>query len=293
MHWFKTAFQIKGSVLIAIYPRVIFCGIFGVFISLLYYFKFPVSQPILATVIPSIVLGLLLVFRTNTAYERFWEGRKSWGSMVNNVRNLARQIWVSVDEIAVEDKKDKISALYLLVAFAVTTKLHLRGETVNSELEGLISPSRLIKLQTMNHPPLEVAFWIGDYLQLQYSRNCLNSYQLISIQELLNNLVDNLGACERILKTPMPLAYAIHLKQLLLLYCILLPFQLVESLGWLTGVITSLISFTLFGIEAIGLEIENPFGYDANDLPLDKICHTMKRNIDDLISLTPNTRSRI
>jgi ion channel-forming bestrophin family protein len=293
MHWFKTAFQIKGSVLVAIYPRVIFCGIFGVFISLLYYLKLPVSQPILATVIPSIVLGLLLVFRTNTAYERFWEGRKSWGSMVNNVRNLARQIWVSVDEVALEDKKDKISALYLLVAFAVTTKLHLRGETVNSELEGLISPSRLIKLQTMNHPPLEVAFWIGDYLQLQYSRNCLNSYQLISIQELLNNLVDNLGACERILKTPMPLAYAIHLKQLLLLYCILLPFQLVESLGWLTGVITSLISFTLFGIEAIGLEIENPFGYDANDLPLDKICQTMKRNIDDLISLTPNTRSRI
>ena len=291
MHWFKTAFQIKGSVLVAIYPQVIFCGIFGVFISVLYYFKLPVSQPILASVIPSIVLGLLLVFRTNTAYERFWEGRKCWGSMVNNVRNLARQIWVSVDEISPEDKKDKISALYLLIAFAVTTKLHLRGETVNSELEGLISSSRLIKLQTMNHPPLEVAFWIGDYLQQQYNHNCLNSYQLTAIQELLNNLVDNLGACERILKTPMPLAYAIHLKQLLLLYCILLPFQLVESLGWFTGVITSLISFTLFGIEAIGLEIENPFGYDANDLPLDKICHTMKRNIDDLISLTPNTRS--
>jgi ion channel-forming bestrophin family protein len=292
MHWFKTAFQIKGSILVAIYPQVIFCGIFGVFISVLYHFKFPVSKPILASVIPSIVLGLLLVFRTNTAYDRFWEGRKSWGSMVNNVRNLARQIWVSVDEITPEDKIDKISTLYLLVAFAVTTKLHLRGETVNSELEGLISPSRLIKLQTMNHPPLKVAFWIGDYLQHQYNRDCLNSYQLISIQELLNHLVDNLGACERILKTPMPIAYAIHLKQLLLAYCILLPFELVESLTWLTGVITSLVSFTLFGIEAIGFEIENPFGYDANDLPLDRICHTMKRNIDDLISMTPNARSR-
>lgn len=286
------AFQIKGSVFVAIYPQVIFCGFFGVFISVLYYFKLPVSQPILASVIPSIVLGLLLVFRTNTAYDRFWEGRKCWGSMVNNVRNLARQIWVFVDEINPEDKIDKISALYLLVAFAVTTKLHLRGEAVNGELEGLISPSRLIKLQTMNHPPLEVAFWIGDYLQLQYNRNCLSSYQLISIQELLNHLVDNLGACERILKTPMPIAYATHLKQLLILYCILLPFQLVESLGWMTGVVTSLVGFTLFGIEAIGLEIENPFGYDANDLPLDKICNTIKRNIDDLISLTPSARSR-
>jgi putative membrane protein len=139
----------------------------------------------------------------------------------------------------------------------------------------------------MNNPPLEVAFWIGDYLQHQYNRSCLNSYQLVSMQGLLNILVDNLGSCERILRTPMPLAYAIHLKQLLLLYCLLLPFQIVEELGWWTGLISALVSFTLLGIEAIGLEIENPFGYDENDLPLDTICTTMKRNIDDLTSLTP------
>ncbi|MFH7027398.1 MAG: bestrophin family protein [Heteroscytonema crispum UTEX LB 1556] len=289
--WFQTTFQYKGSVIAAIYKRVILSGFFGVFISVLYNFKLPVSQPILESVIPSIVLGLLLVFRTNTAYERFWEGRKCWGSIVNNVRNFARQIWVCVQEITPEDKDNKIATLYLLVAFAVSTKLHLRGEIVNSEIEELMPTTRYIKLKTMNHPPLEIAFWIGDYLQQQYNRDCLNSYQLTSIQDLLNNLVDNLGACERILKTPMPLAYAIHLKQLLLLYCLLLPFQLVESLGWWTGLIVALISFTLFGIEAIGLEIENPFGYDANDLPLDTICKTMKRNIDDLISLTPGVRS--
>jgi putative membrane protein len=287
-YWFRTATQIKGSILKAIYRRVLFCGLFGVIISTLYYYKLPVSQPILESVIPSIVLGLLLVFRTNTAYERFWEGRKCWGSMVNNVRNLARQIWVSVDVMSLEDKDNKIATLRLLPAFAVTTKLYLRGETVNSEVQELMSSSRYIKLKTMNNPPLEVAFWIGDYLQQQYHRNCLNSYQLISIQQLLNNLVDNLGACERILKTPMPLAYSIHLKQLLLIYCILLPFQLVENLGWWTGLIVALISFTLFGIEAIGIEIENPFGYDANDLPLENICNTMKLNIEDLISLSPN-----
>ena len=107
------------------------------------------------------------------------------------------------------------------------------------------------------------------------------------MQKLLDMLVDNLGACERILKTPMPLAYAIHLKQLLLLYCFLLPFQIVANLHWWTGLISALLSFTLLGIEAIGLEIENPFGYDENDLPLDAICKTMRLNIDDLISLTP------
>ncbi|HYW18767.1 MAG TPA: bestrophin family ion channel [Nodularia sp. (in: cyanobacteria)] len=286
--WFQIALQIKGSVIIAIYKRVIGCGLFGVFVSILYYFKLSVSQPILESVIPSIVLGLLLVFRTNTAYERFWEGRKCWGSIVNNVRNLARQILISIDEISAEDRKSKIAALYLLVAFAVATKLHLRGEFVMNELEELIPDSKYKKLQNMNNPPLEIAFWIGDYLQQQYKQNCLNSYQLTAMQELLNNIVDNLGSCERILKTPIPLAYAIHLKQLLLLYCCLLPFQLVENLEWWTGLIVALISFTLFGIEAIGLEIENPFGYDANDLPLDAICHTMKRNIDDLISLSPS-----
>ncbi|HEY9801207.1 MAG TPA: bestrophin family ion channel [Leptolyngbyaceae cyanobacterium] len=290
--WVQIAFQFRGSVISTIYQRVICCGLFGLFVTLLYQLKVPVSQPILGTVIPSIVLGLLLVFRTNTAYERFWEGRKCWGSIVNNTRNIARQIWVSIEEVSPKDREAKIAVLNLLVAFAVATKLHLRGETVNQELEELISTSRYYTLKNMNHPPLEIAFWIGDYLQYQHHRNCLNSYQLTSIQELLNNLVDNLGACERILRTPMPLAYSIHLKQLLLLYCCLLPFQMVESLGWWTGLIVGLVSFTLFGIEAIGLEIENPFGYDANDLPLDAICKTMKRNIDDLTSLSPNVRSQ-
>lgn len=289
--WFITAFQIKGSVISAIYQQVIFCGIFGVFISILHHYKLPVSQPILGTVIPSIVLGLLLVFRTNTAYERFWEGRKIWGSMVNTIRNLARQIWVSVDENSLEDKDNKIIALNLLVAFAVATKLHLRGEKPNSELEELMPAEKFQNLKIVNNTPIEIAFWIGDYLQQQYNLHRLNIYQLISMQELLNNLVDNLGASERILKTPIPLAYAIHLKQLLLLYCLLLPFQVVESLDWWTGLISALVSFSLLGIEAIGLEIENPFGYDTNDLPLDNICTNMKRNIDDLMSLRPSVQS--
>ncbi len=291
--WLQIAFQLKDSIILRTYKRVIGYGFFGIFVSLLYHLKLPVSHPILESVIPSIVLGLLLVFRTNTAYDRFWEGRKCWGSMVNHTRNLTRQIWVSIDELKPEDKENKIATLRLVVAFSVATKMHLRGEVVNSELEEFMSSSRYLKLKSMNNPPLEVAFWIDDYLQKQYNRNCLNKYQLTAMQELLNNLVDNLGACERILKTPIPLAYTIHLKQLLLLYCVLLPFEIVESLGWWTGLITALISFTLFGIEAIGLEIENPFGYDANDLPLDVICNTMKRNLEDLISLTPDVRARL
>jgi ion channel-forming bestrophin family protein len=286
-YWFRDTLKIRGSVIPAVLPRTVICGLFGLLVSLLHQLGLPVSLPALASIIPNIVLGLMLVFRTNTAYERFWEGRKLWGSLVNATRNLARQIWVSVLEKDEGDRPAKETTLKLLVAFAVATKLHLRQEPVNQELKDLISPSRYFKLKAMNNPPLEVAFWIGDYLQQQHERDRLNIYQLTAMQQLLNVMVDNLGGCERILKTPIPMAYAIHLKQLLLIYCLTLPFQLISDLGWWTGLIVALISFTLFGIEAIGIEIENPFGRDANDLPLDAICETMLRNIEDLISLSP------
>ncbi len=276
--------------ILAILPRVVLCSAFGVFISILHHFGFSVSWTILSGVVPSIVLGLLLVFRTNTAYERFWEGRKAWGMLVNTVRNFARQIWGAIEEGEQEDRKAKIETLRLLVAFAVAVKLHLRSEPLNSEVEELMSQERYEVLKTMNHPPLEIAFWIADYLQLQHERNCLNTYQLSAMLKLLDAMVDVLGACERILKTPIPLAYSIHLKQLLLIYCLSLPFQMVNELNGWTGLVVGLISFTVFGIEQIGIEIENPFGYDPDDLPLDTICKTMQRNIEDLITLAPCVR---
>lgn len=287
--WLRVATQVKGSVIPAVFKRVIGCGIFGVFISILHFYKVSVSYPILGTIVPSIVLGLLLVFRTNTAYDRFWEGRRLWGSMNNSVRNLSRQMWVNIATETPEDKKKKIVFMRLLVAFAIATKLHLRDESIDQEeLQDLIPTAQYFQLKNFNNPPLELAFWIGDYLQQQYQRNCINSYQLEAMQKLLDNLVDSLGGCERILRTPMPLAYAIHLKQLLLIYCLLLPFQLVNSLQWLTGLVVGLISFTLLGIEEIGIEIENPFGYDDNDLPLDQICASMRHNLEDLITLNPS-----
>jgi putative membrane protein len=289
--WFQVALQLKGSVVPAVLGRTIFCGLFGLFVTLLFYLRQPVALPILASLIPNIVLGLLLVFRTNTAYERFWEGRKCWGTLVNTVRNLARQIWIAVKAQDEGDRRQKITALKMLVAFCIAMKQHLRQESINEELEALLPGDRYRKLKGMNHPPLEIAFWIGDYLQQQYERNMLNIYQLNAMHKLLDQMVDMLGGCERILKTPMPLAYAIHLKQLLLLYCLSLPFQMVGSLGWWTGPTVALISFTLFGIEEIGIEIENPFGHDPNDLPLDAICNTMLRNIEDLVTLTPHAET--
>ena len=257
---------------------------FGLLISIIHYYYIDVGLPILSSVVPSIVLGLLLVFRTNTAYERFWEGRILWGSLVNAIRNLARMIWVSVIEKSPEDREEKIIILHLLVVFAIATKLHLRGKPINSEVIDLIPKYWYERLHKVHNPPLQVALLIGEYLQEQFERDCINSYQLTAMLKLLDAMVNVLGGCERILKTPIPVAYSIHLKQLLLIYCLTLPFQLVTELAWWTAPIVSVISFTVFGIEQIGIEIENPFGHDANDLPLESICETIQINIEELIN---------
>jgi ion channel-forming bestrophin family protein len=290
LSWFEIALRIKGSVIPTILNRVLICGIFGLFISILSDQKINVSAKTLGGIVPSIVLGLLLVFRTNTAYERFWEGRKAWGTIVNNIRNLSRSIWVAIAEDNPIHRKEKEQTLNLLVAFAVAVKLHLRSQPIDEKLARLVSPMQSLKLQTANNVPLEIAFWIGDYLQAKQEQGQISLYQMSELQNILNSMVDALGACERILRTPMPLAYAIHLKQLILLYCLLLPFQVVEELKWWTAPAVALVSFTLFGIEAIGVEIENPFGTDPNDLPLDTICNTIQGNIDDLINIEPHYR---
>ena len=292
-NWFKLAFQLRGSVISAIYQRVIGFGLFSFFISVLYYFKVPVSQPILGTIIPSIVLGLLLVFRTNTAYERFWEGRRLWGNLVNDARNMAWQIGAMMNDIEPEDRARRIAVMRLVAAFPVACKLCLRSEPVNSELEDLMSRSQYLQLKTINNPPLQIVSWIADYLQQQYQRGnaVLHYSHVVFLQTTVKSMMDSLGHCERILRTPLPLAYSIHLKQLLLIYCLLLPFQLVKDLGWGTGLFVSLISFTLLGIEEIGLEIENPFGYDTNDLPLDNICNTIKDEIEEYITYNVSLKS--
>jgi ion channel-forming bestrophin family protein len=283
-NWLRIALKAKGSVIPSIAGRVTGCALFGVLVSVLFYYRLPVYHKSLANTIPAVVLGLLLVFRTNTAYDRFWEGRKAWGAINNNVRNLARAVWLAVEEKQPSDYPRKIAALRLLPAFAIATKLHLRSQPLSEELAAELSPTQFGQLAKVQHPALQIAFWLSDYLQSEQQRGHLNIFQMNDLQKLINNLVDMLGTCERILRTPMPLAYSIHLKQLLLIYCLLMPFQFVGELGWWTGPIVGLVSFTLLGIEAIGVEIENPFGNDPNDLPLDNICANMQQMVEDVIS---------
>ncbi|MGL5807963.1 MAG: bestrophin family protein [Xenococcaceae cyanobacterium] len=296
IHGLQVISRLGETLLHGIVPWILVCGGYGFLVSLVaqtgHLPAFLRENKVLPNVVVclNVILSLLLVFRTNTAHDRFWEGRRLWGAMVNVVRNLARGIWIIIEEQGIKDRTDKEAAMRLVVAFAVAMKLHLRRDPMNAELKPLMSARQYQQIQAVNHGPLEIAFWIGEYLQHQYERQQINVFQLTSLHAMLDEMVDILGGCERILKTPVPLAYTIVLKALLGVYFMVLPLQLVGGLGWWTGAIAGFVSLLLLAINEVGAEIEEPFGHDPNDLPLDFICKTIQRNIEDLIELAPHSR---
>lgn len=165
--WFRQLLRLRGSVIPAVLPRTLLCMVFAGLIYALHQRQWPVSVPILGTLVPSLVLGLLLVFRTNTSYERFWEGRKLWGNVITLSRNLARHIWVAIAAPHPADHQAKVEAIHLLPAFAVAMKLHLRGQAPNSDLASLVSAPQFARLQTLQNPPLQITLWLAEYLQGQ------------------------------------------------------------------------------------------------------------------------------
>ena len=262
LHWILVVLRLESSVVPVIFPWFLFCGLYGYLVSLLYSLDFPIAFSEQSAVLTNAVLSfnigftLLLVFRTNTAHARFWEGRQLWGALVNTVRNLTQGIYTVVKEQQEQDRIEKEAILRLVVAFTVSVKLHLRAECLDEQIASLMSTNQFFKLDNMEHPTLQIAFWIRNYLQYQHERDCLNIYQLTTLHKLVDDMIDILGGCERILKTPLPLIYTIKLRQLLLIFCLILPLEIVSTLNWWTGIIIAFVSFTLLSIEQIGSEIE-------------------------------------
>ena len=167
-----------------------------------------------------------------------------------------------------------------VAAFGYGLKQHLRGEDIDPEMKRLVSSQLLVRLQGAQSVPLELLLELGGYLQGCYGRRQVTLYQLSDLHRLVDSLSEVVGSCERILTTPVPLAYSIHLRQLLYVYCLTIPFVFVDEFGLWTAVVVGLVAFTVFGIEEIGLEIENPFGRDPNDLPLDGICGGVREYVE-------------
>lgn len=275
----------RGSILPKVLPRVALYTALAILVLLTHTYTGGSVPFGLFTFTPDLVLGMMLVFRTNTAYDRFWEGRKAWETIVSASRNITRQLLILVVEQTRRDKDEKRQAVKLIPAYAFALKAHLRGQANLTELENFLSPDRLHLLAQTPDRPITLLFWLGDYLRWQYQQQRLSSHQFATLERGLSQLIDALGVCERILRTPLPFAYSVHLRHILMLYCVFFPFRLVSQLGWVTVPVTAIASFVVLGIEEIALEIENPFGKDANDLPLAQFCNQIAQDVERLLSL--------
>ncbi|MSP62565.1 MAG: hypothetical protein EXR72_19985 [Myxococcales bacterium] len=230
-----------------------------------------------------LALGLLIVFRTNASYDRFWEGRKAWGTIVNETRNLAR----GASTLLAAEPALVARLLRWTIAFPYATMASLRGTSGLGPVAGELPAAEVVEREgalAARHTPLAVARRITEQLAVARERGLLSDWLFAHLDENVQILVDAMGACERIQKTPLPFAYAVHLRRALVAYCATLPLALLSSFGWLTIPATIVLCSILFGIEEIGVEIENPFGSDDNDLPLEAICESISASLNEVLA---------
>lgn len=225
------------------------------------------------------VLSMLLIFRTNTAYERWWEGRKLWGSLVNNSRNLALKLQALLGPEAAADRAMFRS---LIVNFVVAAKEHLRRGVTAEGLQPAGAHRVEDFLQARHVPNRVLATLYTEVARLQKSGR-LSGEQLLFLNAELQSFADNLGACERIRKTPIPYAYSLFLKKIIFLYVFTMPIGFVLDYGYWAVPIVAFVFYAFASIEVIAEEIEDPFGTDSNDLPLDAICDTIRSNLDEIL----------
>lgn len=278
-NWRDHLFDIKGSMVRDIGYRVLACVIVAVGVTWVHHHHVHLGVPEKGHALIGIALGLLLVFRTNASYDRFWEGRKQWGAIVNETRNLVRGAVV----LLARDPELLGRLVRWTQAFPYAVMHKLRDARGLGPPGEALPPAEARQALEAEHVPLWCARRMTAALAEARDKGLVSDYLFASLDQNVQQLVDYMGACERIHRTPLPFAYVVHLRRALLLYCLTLPFALLDTFGWWTVVVTLLISYTLLGIEEIGVEIEDPFGIDDNDLPLEQICATIERNLGALL----------
>lgn len=225
------------------------------------------------------VLSLFLVFRTNTAYDRWWEGRKQWGALVNVSRTLAMR----VKEFS-SNEEDHAHFREAIPSFVAALRDHLRPGTMKVP----VPPSGASFAHT-EHVPNAWAQSMERRASGMKSTGAIDGQQHWLIAQNIERMVDILGACERILKTPIPYSYSMFMKKFIFLYVITLPLGFVDMFGWWSIVVVMLVFYILVSVELIAEEIEDPFGVDENDLPLDALTQTIQKNVHEILGRSPSS----
>lgn len=220
------------------------------------------------------VISLLLVFRTNTAYDRWWEGRKQWGSLVNNSRNLAMKI-----SAMIRDKEDRNFYKKIIPTYAFVLEKHLKDEDVAKELFEDVD----LELDHHRHKPNRIALALITHTYRMYETQKITGDQLIVLNAEIQSFTDICGACERIKNTPIPFSYSTFLKKFIFMYVMTLPFGYVFQLGYYVVPVVIFVFYVLASLELIAEEIEDPFGNDANDLPTEEIANKIKKHVEELL----------
>lgn len=220
------------------------------------------------------VISLLLAYRTNTAYDRWWEGRKLWGSLVNSSRNLALKL-----SVMLSDENDKKFLRQVIPAYASILSKHLSNKEVSKMLYENID----LEIDHEKHKPNQVAKSIFEKINELYKSGKITGDQLITINNELQTFTDVCGACERIKNTPIPYSYSAFIKKFIFFYIMTLPFGYAFSLGYYSIPVVIFTFYVLASLELIAEEIEDPFGDDANDLPTEKISENIKKHVEEIL----------
>ncbi|MBB2148381.1 bestrophin family protein [Pedobacter gandavensis] len=219
------------------------------------------------------VISMLLVFRTNTSYDRWWEGRRLLGGLTNVSRNFA----IKIKSLRL-NKEDEEFFEYAIPKFAFALKEHLR------EKQYFGKNSLLIAVDGGKHIPIQIASSISTRVYDLLAAGKISNEQLIILNADVEKFMDICGGCERIRRTPIPYSYSAFIKKFIFVYVITLPIGWVFSLGYYVVPIVPFILYVLAGLELIAEEIEDPFGEDANDLPVDDICNNIEKHVGEILN---------
>ncbi len=224
----------------------------------------------------SAIIGLLLIFRNNSAYERWWEGRKLWGQLVNESRNLAVKTKCYADGLS---EKERSEFALLISKFAYALKTHLRGTHDSETLKALNIPDR------NQHVPSAIVSIIYSKLKQWRQRGIIDHWEQLQIDKHSSAFLDICGATERILKSPIAGSYKLLIWLGLTLNIICLPWLIVPTFHWWSIILMGISSYFIFGLELLAEEIERPFDDLPNDLPLDTICDTIRTSIAEIFDV--------
>jgi len=282
-NWLRLLFVWHGSVLPQILPRLLVLLVLSVAVVVghgqLLHYKVPLNAS--SFTLFGITLAIFLGFYNNASYDRFWEGRKLWGALLNTTRSLARQALTLSGQPAGAGATTHF--VRLLIAFTYALKHQLRHTDAGADLARLLPPPLVHTVQQASFKPIALLLEMGRWVQYGKISGQLDTSTQLAFDHNFNQLSDIVGGCERLAGTPIPYTYSVMLHRTTYLYCFLLPFGLVDSIGWMTPLIVTFVGYTFMALDAIVREIEEPFGDGPNDLALNAMSHTIESTLLEMI----------